>query len=235
MSKLMYRLVIHPTQKQQEQIQLTASQQHYLQRVLRLGKGDRFVAMDGLGQTWVAQLWGTSAQILEALQGWTELATDVTLMVALPKGSGFEPIVRGCTELGVATFMPILSERTLLKPSVHKLERWRKIAQEAAEQSERQIVPVILEPTPFDQALATIASSNRYICVARSNTPFLQELPPPPVQNIAIATGPEGGWTPLEIEQAIAAGFRSVSLGRRVLRAVTAPLVALSLVAALNE
>ena len=231
----MYRLVIDPAQKQNEQIQLTSSQQHYLQRVLRLGNGDRFVAMDGLGQIWLAQLGRTSAQILEPLQVSTELATAVTLIVALPKGSGFELVVRGCTELGVTTLMPILSDRTLLKPSTHKLERWRKIAQEAAEQSERQIVPVILEPTPFDQTLAAVDCQYCYICVARTESHLLHYLPTAPVREIVIATGPEGGWTPPEIERAIAAGFRPVSLGRRVLRAVTAPLVALSLVAALNE
>ncbi|MEW5858478.1 MAG: RsmE family RNA methyltransferase, partial [Cyanobacteriota bacterium] len=164
-------------------------------------------------------------------------------------------------------------------------ERWRRIAQEAAEQSERQIVPTILEPVSFSAALSSLKSTSsstrdkNYICVARGDSPHLLDClihvlpketspPTPPLQGegspappslvgkgagglgfsgtadelknpgqgtIVIAIGPEGGWTPAEVEQAIAADFQPVSLGRRILRAVTAPMVALSLVAAAWE
>lgn len=234
----MQRLAIAPTQQQDGEITLTPKQQHYLYKVLRLGDGDRFVAMDGLGMSWLVEIKGTSAKILESLSVETELPVIVTLMAALPKGQGFDEVVRCCVELGVTTIVPVISDRTLLKPSLQKLERWRRIATEAAEQSERQIVPNIADPTPFTTAIATAVEleASAYICLARKDAPHLfgclQARQP---KNIVIATGPEGGWTELEAQKAIAFNFQPVSLGRRILRAITAPMMALSLIAGITE
>ncbi|MEH2286755.1 16S rRNA (uracil(1498)-N(3))-methyltransferase [Nostoc sp.] len=236
------RIAITPSQLQQGQILLTKEQQHYLGRVLRLREGDRFIAMDGKGKWWLAQLAGEQAQILESLLVKTELPVSITLMVALPKGNGFDEVVRCCTELGVACIAPVLSDRTLLHPSPQKLERWRRIAAEAAEQSERSFVPTILEPVAFNTGLS-FANSQQYICVARGEFPHLKDCLQHQGQmtndtgqkTIVIATGPEGGWTTEEIENAKSAGFKPVSLGRRILRAVTAPVVALSLITATCE
>lgn len=230
------RIAIALSQLQQNQILLTPQQQHYLNRVLRLQKGDRFIAMDGMGKWWLAQLKGEEAQILETLTVETELPVSITLMVALPKGNGFDEVVRCCTELGVACIAPVLSDRTLLNPSPQKLERWRRIASEAAEQSERSFVPTILEPVSFDAALSLFATQQKYICEGRGNYPHLKTYVHNQGQmSIVIATGPEGGWTENEIDNAIKAGFQPVSLGRRILRAVTAPIVALSLISAASE
>lgn len=246
------RLVIEPTQRQDELIVLTPPQQHYLNRVLRLGKGDRFIAMDGQGNWWLSELDAnlSQAKIIESLSAQTELPVAVTLLVAMPKGSGMDDVVYQATELGVACIMPVKSDRTLLNPSPQKLERWRRIAQEAAEQSERQIVPTLLDPVTFTASLELLKTSDihRYICVTRQDAPHLlsclsdqtlkfetpQSSSIHPV-SVVIATGPEGGWTNAEVEQAIVARFQPVSLGRRILRAVTAPIVALSLVASVLE
>jgi 16S rRNA (uracil1498-N3)-methyltransferase len=233
-----YRLAIDPTQKEGSQLWLTLQQQHYLRRVLRLQEGDSFVAMDGCGQSWIAQLSEAGAILRSPLSESRELPVPVTLIAALPKGGGFDEIVRSCTELGVTEIIPALSQRTLLKPSRHKLERWRKIAAEAAEQSERQIIPKIAEPTLLAAAIAQLSDSQQdcYICVARGEaTHLLAYLQVRPPQSTVIATGPEGGWTEEEVGQAIAAGFQSASLGSRILRAVTAPLAAVSLVAGAIE
>ncbi len=131
--------------------------------------------------------------------------------------------------------MPVLSDRTLLHPSPQKLERWRRIATEAAEQSERAFVPTILEPVTFSSALINNGANHSYICEARGDYPHLNKAIKSDTSEIIIATGPEGGWTAREIESAIAAGFQPVSLGRRILRAVTAPVVALSLISAASE
>ncbi|MDF5735366.1 MULTISPECIES: 16S rRNA (uracil(1498)-N(3))-methyltransferase [unclassified Nostoc] len=251
------RIAITPSQLQQGQILLTKEQQHYLGRVLRLREGDRFIAMDGRGKWWLAQLAGEQAQVLEPLTVETELPVSITLMVALPKGNGFDEVVRCCTELGVTCIAPVLSDRTLLHPSLQKLERWRRIAAEAAEQSERSFVPTILEPVAFNTGLSLVightlregeapmsfANSQQYICVARGEFPHLKDYLQYKGQvtndigqeTIIIATGPEGGWTTQEIENAKSSGFQPVSLGRRILRAVTAPVVALSLIAATCE
>lgn len=237
------RLVITPQQRQDEQIFLSSSQQHYLNRVLRLGKGDRFIVMDGQGSWWLSELEAnlTQARIIESLSVQTEFLGAVTLMAAMPKGNGFDDVVYQATELGAACILPLKSDRTLLNPSPQKLERWRRLAQEAAEQSERQFVPTILDPIDFAASLQLpeTLDSHRYICVARGDAPHLLtcllKRDRDSSSLIVIATGPEGGWTAIEVEQAIAAGFQPVSLGRRILRAVTAPIVALSLVASSFE
>ncbi|NJL82272.1 MAG: 16S rRNA (uracil(1498)-N(3))-methyltransferase [Chloroflexaceae bacterium] len=233
---LAYRLVIDLAQWQQQEFVLSLEQAHYLQRVLRLQVGDRFVALDGRGAARMAQLTPTGARLLEALAIATELPIAVQLLVALPKGSGFEDIVRCCTELGVTALQPIISDRTLLKPSANRHQRWQKIAQEAAEQCERAIVPHIGLPDDFLAVLAALkpSSAARYICVARHNAPHLLAVLEPG-QDATIATGPEGGWSEREIQGAIAVGFQPVTLGRRILRAITAPIAALTLVAAVAE
>ena len=242
----MQRLVIKPEQIQNEQIILQPQQLHYLQGVLRLTQGDNFIAMDGRGKAWIAKLTNNSATILETLAIENrELSVAVTLMVALPKGNGFDEIVRCCTELGVSTFFPVISDRTLLKPSEKKLARWQRIATEAVEQSERLFVPTILPPTPFSLSLNRYQEQKckKYICVARGNSPHLltclQKLPEVSQDseqfNIIVATGCEGGWTPEEIEKASLAGFQGVSLGKRVLRAITAPMMVMSLIGGVFE
>lgn len=229
------RIAIAPNQLQEAQILLTPQQLHYLGRVLRLRDGDRFMAMDGVGKCWLAQLAGEQGQVLESLSVKTELPVTITLMVALPKGNGFDEVVRSCTELGVTCIAPVLSDRTLLNPSPQKLERWRRIAAEAAEQSERSFVPTILEPEAFSTAIKAGVENQRYICEARGEYPHLRNSINSVSGEIVIAIGPEGGWTEKEIENAIASGFQPVSLGRRILRAVTAPIVAISLIAAACE
>jgi 16S rRNA (uracil1498-N3)-methyltransferase len=237
---LTYRLVIKSAQIQQEQIILDAQQLHYLLRVLRLGNGDRFLALDGVGNAWLAEITESSAQIIESVEIKTELPSTLSLITALPKGSGYEQVIRCCTELGVSNFIPVISDRTLLKPNPNKVQRWRKIATEAAEQSERQIVPQILEPTTYtlaiEQVKVTQNKQDKYICVARGDIPTLwSSLQQRTPAEIIIATGCEGGWTNAEVAQAIALDFQPVSLGKRILRAITAPIVVSSIVTAILE
>lgn len=262
------RLVIHPHQWVDRHISLTSEQQHYLSRVLRLRQGDRFIAMNGQGQGWVVVLAAdlTQAEVLEPIQLRAELPIAVYLLLAMPK-NGMDDVIRQVTELGVAQILPIVSQRTVLQPSPQKLERWQRIAQEAAEQSERQVVPEILSPQPWSQALQTWNPSQAYcyVCEARGDYPHLlscllnHDLLHPLQQtdlaeaetagedsrsenscsensrSIIVAIGPEGGWTEAELAAAIEAGYQPVKLGDRVLRAITAPVVALSLVAAAIE
>jgi 16S rRNA (uracil1498-N3)-methyltransferase len=248
------RLAVTATQICDRTIDLTKEQQHYLNRVLRLQAGDRFIAMDGRGHWWSAVLevreTGLFASIAEEIAENRELPVEVTLIAALPKGNGFDEVVRQAAELGVASIVPVTSDRTLLKPSSQKVDRWKRIAAEAAEQSERQIVPTILEPLSFNIAVKDCGQKYRFICVARGENRHLWDclvsLEPPGLPlirgepdgeelSIVIATGPEGGWTDGEVERAIELGFEAVSLGSRILRAVTAPIVALSLVGAAFE
>jgi len=226
------RLVIAESQVQESIVFLSSEQKHYLYRVLRLKNGDRFIALDGKGQSWIATLESDQATLIESLQAASELSVSITLMLALPK-TGFDDVVRQVTELGVACIAPVISDRTLLNPSGNKLDRWRRIAQEAAEQSERQIVPTILEPMPFKLASEQLQADSRYICAERSTSQHL--LNGEFGSSVIVAIGCEGGWTDQEIEMAIAHHYQPVTLGKRILRAVTAPIAAVSIIAGLVE
>jgi 16S rRNA (uracil1498-N3)-methyltransferase len=250
------RITITPSQIHDRQVVLTPEQHHYLTRVIRLKPGAQFQIIDGTGQLYLAQVTpqqsqrtaDNTAEIIEIINPdlssidrheHRELSQVITLICALPKGNNFDDLVRACTELGVSEILPAISNRTLLNPSPQKLQRWRKIAQEAAEQSERMLIPTIAKP----QALQTIFSqlpdlADKYLCEARGEHPHLltclqssQHTDCP----IIIAIGPEGGWTDAEIDLACQYNFQLVSLGQHILRTITAPIVALSIVSAALE
>ncbi|MBD2256991.1 16S rRNA (uracil(1498)-N(3))-methyltransferase [Pseudanabaena sp. FACHB-2040] len=233
------RVLISPEQRQSQQIALNAAQQRYLHRVLRLGQGDQFIALDGQGGQWLAKLTPdpATAAVVEALQPDETAATPtITLLAALPKGNGFDDVVRQVTELGVNRIQPILSDRTLIRPSDRKLERWQRIAAEATEQSERLTTPEILAPVSWQAGLKDLPTGAHYLCVTRLEAPHLlsclqQDWP----LGVTVAIGPEGGWTDAEVELALAADFQPVSLGSTILRAITAPVVALSLIKGVFE
>lgn len=239
------RITIELSQIHDNYIALTPEQDRYLTRVLRLQSGGQFQAIDGTGKLYICELIASDARAVTASAQINEitmpldcqLAPAIALICALPKGNNFDDIVRACTELGVTTIYPAISDRTLLDPSPQKLSRWRKIAQEAAEQSERLTIPTILEPQALQAIFSQIPlAGTKFLCEARGEHPhlltFLQARSIDSNTPIIIAIGPEGGWTNAEIALAGESGFKLVSLGRQVLRTITAPIVALSIVAA---
>ncbi|MEL6900580.1 MAG: 16S rRNA (uracil(1498)-N(3))-methyltransferase [Cyanobacteria bacterium J06606_4] len=241
---MVQRLTIEASQRQGETITLRQEQTHYLCRVLRLRSGDRFIAQDGQGQQWLAAIGPSLSQadIIETVATThAPPAAPIRLLAALPKGNSFDQVVRQTTELGVTHICPIISDRTLLKPSDNKLSRWRRIAQEASEQSERVTVPEISPPVDFQAALTLFdKQSLRYLCATRQSAPHLLQkiqidLISGDLRAINFMVGPEGGWTSTEITDAISAGYKVVSLGTVILRAVTAPVTALSLITAARE
>ena len=237
----MQRITISPGQRIANTLQLTDEQVHYLRRVLRLKPGALFIVQDGQGQRWQSQLTETpgQARILSVLVP-SVRPVPLELAAALPK-TGFDDVVRQATELGVTHVQPLLSERTILKPSSQKLIRWQRIAQEASEQCERGHVPGIAAPIPFmDWIMGEPAQAGNYLCVARVNAPGLLTnvqtlLSDSPQQSIRVVIGPEGGWTPGEISVAIAQGYQETSLGSGILRATTASLPALAAIALVRE
>jgi 16S rRNA (uracil1498-N3)-methyltransferase len=233
------RLMIAAHQCRQNLITLTLEQQHYLSRVLRLQAGDRFIALCD-PDLWLAELQADqTAALIEQLSVQSELVQPITLCAALMKGQGFDEVVRATTELGITSLVPLLSDRTIMNPSDQKLERWRRIAIEAAEQSCRQRVPDIQPVIPFEKALTLYPvsdSQNRLICVTDQNAlNLIRTLEKLPKLGMLIMVGPEGGWTPAEQDLAIAQGFIPVSLGHRILRAVTASIAVVSVISTYLE
>jgi 16S rRNA (uracil1498-N3)-methyltransferase len=228
-------------------IALTPEQRHYLCNVLRLESASEFIALDRQGGWWLAKLSEAldTAKVIAKLENNSELSAQITLGIAMPKGSNIESVIRQTTELGVRQIVPLFSDRTVIKSGSEignqKRDRWQRIAEEAAELSMRTYVPEINTPTTltswFEHLAKSASPSLKYICVINPDaTHLLTSLQS--IENkeqIVIATGCEGGWTTREEEMAIAAGFVPVSLGDRVLSAVTAPVVALSIISAFSD
>jgi 16S rRNA (uracil1498-N3)-methyltransferase len=227
------RITIDPQQLQGNQLALTAPQLHYLQRVMRLQTGAKFQAIDGAGTLYLVELSAEYGRILEqSIPTGIELPVAVSLIVAVPK-IGLDDVVRACTELGVSEIYPVTSDRTIVQPSEQKRRRWIEIAKEATEQSERLIVPTIHSVQSWKIVMTQI-TGQRKICAARGDSQHLMSCLDRQ-ESISIAIGPEGGWTDRELQQSIELGWQPVSLGQRVLRTITAPLAAMSIVSGFLE
>jgi len=229
------RLAIDPAQRDPAGgLHLSSSQRHYLQRVHRLRPGDPFLVLDGSGKLWLAHWQPQKCQIATEVETLPrELPVSLHLGLAVVKGLGFDEVFRQVTELGVARITPLLTERTVVEPGPGRQERWQKIVREAAEQCERLHWPQVDPPTSWSRWLAELRANWWGIAVARQDAPLLlQVLPQLRDPVVALAIGPEGGWTESERRQAEAYGGVPVSLGPTILRSTTAAVAAASQVAA---
>lgn len=211
---------------------LTGSEAQHLVGVLRAGPGARVRAFDGRGLEASGVVTETDAlrvvlKLEKPALSDAEASLEITLAVALLKGDKLSDVVRQGTELGVTRFIPILSERCEVRElSVNKLERLRRIAQEAAKQSGRSVVPVVSEV----QKLGSL-SLDGFGLVAQPQAETTlravlseQILSEHTRARVTVVTGPEGGLTPAEVDGLKVKGARAVRLGARILRAETAPI-----------
>ncbi len=224
---VLQRVVIPLNLQEGEVFPIPPSSLHYLQRVLRLRQGDQFIVMDGR-ERWRAELQNDRGKVLEKLPQEREIIREVHLAVAMPKGTGMETVLKQTTELGVSRITPIISERTILRPREGKLHRWQKIIQEAAELACLRVLPCLDDPLPLEEFLA-LDCPHKFIAVTSPAPPLLQLLPQ--TGAIALLTGPEGGWTVSEEQNALAKGWQPVSLAPSVLSATTAPVVGMGVIA----
>jgi 16S rRNA (uracil1498-N3)-methyltransferase len=155
--------------------------------------------------------------VLERRIATGEPTHQLTVWQALLKGDHLEPVIRHGTELGIARFGLFVSERCIVREmSPRKLERLRAVAREAAEQSERGIVPPVDAPISFAEALKA-ATPRSVLLFERHEGRRLTEMEPP----TSVFIGPEGGFSPVEVEAAERAGLAIAGLGLRILRSET--------------
>jgi 16S rRNA (uracil1498-N3)-methyltransferase len=172
-------------------------------------------------------------------------ALPVTLAVAVYKFDRMEWAIEKATELGVFAVAPVIAQRTekhLAQAAEKRAERWRRIAHEAAQQSRRSDVPIIHSPTSLAERVRAASKSVRIVLAEQERTTTLRRLIEEAVEAageempaIEIAIGPEGGWAPAEEALFDANGWRAATLGPRILRAETAAIAALSVVASFLE
>ncbi|MBV9646523.1 MAG: 16S rRNA (uracil(1498)-N(3))-methyltransferase [Candidatus Eremiobacteraeota bacterium] len=216
-------------------VTLTGADARKLVVVLRSRSGDEVELCDSAGQTFLARLQveraAVMATVFKARARASEPRLHITLAQAVPKGAKMDFVVEKATELGVATVIPLLTERAEAVPSAAKLERWRRLARAASTQSGRTTIADVAEPATFDQFLDSAGATRLFMPWELSEqVPLRDQLPSlvRDVARIAVVIGPEGGFSHAEAERATTAGAAILSLGSRILRTETAGLVLLS-------
>jgi 16S rRNA (uracil1498-N3)-methyltransferase len=213
----MHRFFVDPGAMEGERFAVPAPIAHQVARVLRLGDGDQITLLNGIGGQVRCRLEGADCVALERVEASGEPNHQLTIWQALLKGDHLEPVIRHGTEIGIARFRLFVSERCVVRElSPRKLERLRGVAREAAEQSERGIVPVVDAPVSYADTLKA-AVPGSVLLFERHEGKRLTELEPPP----GVLIGPEGGFSPAEMEGAAWAGLAIAGLGPRILRSET--------------
>jgi 16S rRNA (uracil1498-N3)-methyltransferase len=226
---------------------IVGAQAEHMARVLRAEQGQQVDVVAG-GRVFHAEIAAVSPQevrfnLLAELDA--DPALPVTLALSIYKFDHLEWAIEKATELGVATIAPVIARRTdkhLAAAAQKRAERWRRIVHEAAKQSRRSDLPQVLDPAPLAARIRSSSTPLRIVLAEQERTTTLRNALEQAVNAagdetpaLELAIGPEGGWAPEEEALFDSCGWRAVSLGPRILRAETAAIAALSVVASYLE
>lgn len=235
MKKNLYRFYVPPENIRENTVILPAEHGNHIKNVLRMKPGDSCMVFDGSGFEYEILLEkiypGPEGRIINRFITGTPGEARITLVQGLAKGEKMDLIIQKCSEIGVNTFIPCRSERTIVKldqdNAVKKQERWQKIAQSAAEQSHSTTVPVVEPVTDLATVLKQVKPGQLAIIPWENerSTSLKQVLKGTEAREIIFFIGPEGGFSETEITAAKKAGVLPVSLGQRILRTETAGIV----------
>lgn len=209
----------------------------HISRVLRMSIGEEVTLCDGNGHDYIAKIdsMGDSIEltILSMSENIAEPTLELNLYQAIPKLDKMDLIVQKSVELGVSKITPVLTERCVSRPNKQsmsrKIERYQKIALSAAKQSGRGIVPQIMPMISYQEAVEEVAASTGilfYECGGES----LNKLISKNTHHVSILIGSEGGFSVEEVNLAKESGIKIATLGKRILRAETAPISAISII-----
>lgn len=221
---------------------ITGADAHHLSRVLRVRVGEALTLCDGRGTDYFGEVSAVSPDAVEVTvcerrPTMAEPSTAVTLYQGLPKSEKMDFIVQKAVELGAVRVVPVSTARSIVRlkgdEAVKKQTRWQKIAAEAAGQSGRGIIPKVGEVLSFAKAVEQLKNERAVVCYEGGGVPLSQTVNTQ-TESISVFIGPEGGFDVSEIEQLKEAGVTPVTLGNRILRCETAPIVALSVVMQLS-
>ena len=232
---------------------LVGAQADHLIRVLRVQPGEEadVVAGGRVFHSVVARIsdgaGGTAPEVGFNLVAEVEAepALPITLVMSIFKFDHMEWAIEKAVELGVAAIVPAIARRTekhLASAAMKRVERWRRIAHEAAQQSRRSDVPAILDPVKLADRVKAASRDKRIVLAEQERSTTLRDAMQEAITAasadmpaIELAIGPEGGWAPDEEALFDAQGWQAVSLGPRILRAETAAIAALALVGSMLE
>ncbi|SFA75623.1 16S rRNA (uracil(1498)-N(3))-methyltransferase [Clostridium frigidicarnis] len=221
---------------------ITGDDVKHIYKVLRLNCGDEVVINNEQGKEYLGEIEEITKQyvkvkIIEEIEINSESNLNITLFQGLPKSTKMDLVVQKCTELGVNTFVPIITSRVdvKLKGEFKKLDRLQRIALEACKQCKRAKVPKVLEPIDFKEMIKSLEDMNLVVVPYENATgngirTMKNLIKKNALKNVAIIVGPEGGFEEEEIEALEEKKAYIVTLGPRILRTETAGFVCVSLI-----
>jgi 16S rRNA (uracil1498-N3)-methyltransferase len=215
---------------------------NHIKNVLRMNRGETLSVSDGKGMDYLVEILKLDQDcittgIIDSWASKTEPPVDITLFQGIPKSDKMDFIVQKSVELGIRKIVPVINHRTIVKfdnvkDRIRKVERWQKIALEAAKQCNRGILPEIVHVQEYAEALQYSKESELNIIPYEKETSqglksIISCMNP---KKIGIFIGPEGGFTEDEAERAVVSGIKPVSLGPRILRTETAGIAVISII-----
>lgn len=244
----MHRFFVEPSQIREKEIVITGPDVNHIRNVLRMRAGEELLAADGQGSEYrciLRELQDSEirAEICRRLGSSAELPSRITLFQGLPKSDKMDLIIQKCVELGVFRVVPMTTKRTVVKLDAKKEEsrrkRWTAVSESAAKQSGRGIIPEISGVKSFREAVEEAGELD--VCLIpyekAENMARTREILSgiPAGASIGVFIGPEGGFEEEEVREAMEAGARPITLGRRILRTETAGMAVLAMLGYLLE
>ena len=244
----MHRFFVEPSQIGEKEIVITGPDVNHIRNVLRMRAGEELLAADGQGSEYrciLRELQDSEirAEICRKLSGSAELPSRITLFQGLPKSDKMDLIIQKCVELGVFRIVPVTTKRTVVKLDAKKEEsrrkRWTAVSESAAKQSGRGIIPEISGVRGFKEAVEEAGELD--VCLIpyekAENMARTREILSgiSAGASIGVFIGPEGGFEEEEVREAMEAGARPITLGRRILRTETAGMAVLAMLGYLLE
>ena len=239
----MHRFFVPAEKLHQKQVVLAGPQAHQIRDVLRMKAGENIIVLDNTGDEYTVSLIeidrrNVVGEVIEKRRSESEPRTQITLCQSLLSREKFEWVLQKCTEVGVSCFVPIVTERSIIRRpqtiTPQKMSRCQNIITEAAEQSGRARIPALESPLLFTDVQARLAGFDCCLVGSvagnRSSLRQILESVKKESAHVALLIGPEGGFTEKEIADACGRGAKAFSLGKRILRTETAAIVASALI-----
>ena len=238
----MYHFYVEPEAVSADTVRISGGDVNHIKNVLRMHPGEQIVILDGSGMEYRCEIEAIAeevlARILEAKKTEAELSVRLLLFQGLPKKDKMELIIQKAVELGVSEIIPVLTKRTVVKledkkKEQKKLERWQAIAESAAKQSGRAVIPAVTRVMSYKEALKRAKESGMglipYECAEGMKSLKEVACQAADQTTVSVFIGPEGGFEETEIEAAKEHGIVPVSLGKRILRTETAGFTTLAI------
>ncbi|HAE92724.1 RsmE family RNA methyltransferase [Tissierella praeacuta] len=237
----MHRFFVGEEQIFDDIIEIIGNDVKHIRDVLRLKPNEK-IEISANGVTYTCNIESllknkVITRIINKTKGINESQIDIILYQGLAKGSKMDLIVQKCTEVGVKKFYPVITHRSVvkikdIKKEQSKVERWNSIADEAAKQSKRDILPKVQNIVSFDEMIDLLKDEDNIIVPYEDEkgTVIKEKLKGISNKKIHLIIGPEGGFEPSEIEKLKNVGANIVTLGPRILRTETAGIVAATII-----